>query len=101
MQLAELLSLDEASTLQKRIDATDPAKSAFVRIDSETNGIAVVCICSGGRVLTWFASPYKTGLDADAVEAVIQGGVRAVQMEMATRMEQRLSHLHVDPAARH
>lgn len=96
MHLAELLSMDEASTLQKRIDAEDPDKPTFVRIDSETNGIAVICICMSGRVLTWYASPYQTSFDADAVEAVIKGGLLVVQRELARSMEQRLTDLNID-----
>ena len=53
--------------------ATEGAQA--VRWHSAEAGVLVVGLCSGGQLLTWFASPAKDATEAAVVQAVVLSGI--------------------------
>jgi hypothetical protein len=75
LTLETLLSTTELEQFDALVKQATAAGAQAVRWHSQTNGVLVLGICSGGELVTWFASPAHNELEANVVQSVILAGV--------------------------
>jgi hypothetical protein len=75
LTLETLLTTTEREQFNALVQQAAQAGACAVRWHSEASGVLVVGICSGGELLTWFATPAHGAAEADVAQAVILSGI--------------------------
>lgn len=80
MKLETLLTPGDLAQFNQLVAQAHQAGAGAVRMFIEAQGIVVVGIVSGGQLLTWFASPAHSMVEAVLTERVVLAGIAAAGM---------------------
>jgi hypothetical protein len=75
LTLETLLTTTEREQFDALVHQANEAGAQAVRWHSQASGVLVIGLCAGGELLTWFASPAHSELEANVVQSVILAGI--------------------------
>lgn len=104
MKLENLLPPSDMAQFNELLAQSHQAGAGAVRLFAETQSLVVIGIVSGGQLLTWFASPAHSLVEAVLTERVVLAGIAAAGMalnelssssaQIATDVIKKASTLH-------
>jgi hypothetical protein len=77
MKLETLLTTGEMTELNTLVAQAHQAGAGAIRMFIESRSLVVIGIASGGQLLTWFASPAHSLVEAIVTERVVLAGIAA------------------------
>ncbi len=83
LTLETLLTPTERDQLKAMVKQATVSGAQAVRLHSEASGVLVVGICTGGDLLTWFATPAHNAIEADVAQSVILAGIAQASAAVA------------------
>lgn len=75
LKLESMLTPNELEQFDALVRQATETGAQAVRWHSQSTGVLVVGLCSGGQLLTWFASPAHNQEEASVVQAIILSGI--------------------------
>lgn len=82
MKLETLLTPGEMNELNTLVAQAHQAGAGAIRMFIEARSLVLVGIASGGQLLTWFASPANSLIEAIVTERVVLAGLAAAGMAL-------------------
>lgn len=83
MNLNDLLNTAELNELNSLVLQAHQAGAGAVRVYSEAQHVVVIGITSGGQLLTWFAGPAHSEVEALVTERIVLTGIRTAGLMMS------------------
>lgn len=75
MKITDLLKPDEVRAFNALILEAAGAGAGAIRYYSATSNIAIIGICQGGELATWYCAPAHGNTEALLVQSVVLGGI--------------------------
>jgi hypothetical protein len=89
MKIETLLPLTEATQFHQLVKEANQAGAGGVRFYSEAQQLVVIGIVGQGELLTWFASPAHSHVEAMVTERVVVAGMQTASTVLAALVETR------------
>jgi hypothetical protein len=83
MKITDLLSAPEMSAFNALLAQASEAGAGAIRYHSAASNVAVIGICQGGELLTWFCAPAHGDTEALVVQGVILSGIAQASAAVA------------------
>ncbi|PJC18220.1 MAG: hypothetical protein CO066_01450 [Comamonadaceae bacterium CG_4_9_14_0_8_um_filter_60_18] len=82
MKIETILTPADVHQFNQLVAQAHQAGASGVRFFSEVNHVVVVGIVAGGELLTWFASPAHSEIEAVLTERVVLAGIQAAGLAL-------------------
>lgn len=89
MKLDKLLTHSDLTDFNHLVQQAHQAGAGGVRYYSETQHLVVIGIIAQGELMTWFASPAHSDIEALATERVVVAGMQVASSVLADMLSMR------------